>query len=324
MNLLVTGGAGFIGSEFVRSALNGNFKEFGLEISKIRVLDALTYAGNLANLEDISNDNRYEFVQGNICDQSLVSDLTKDIDCILNFAAESHVDRSILNSNLFLESNLLGLNTLLNATLQNGVKKFVQISTDEVYGSISIGSWDESSPLLPNSPYSASKASGELLIRSYINTYGLNAIITRCSNNYGPFQNIEKLIPLVITNLLQEKKVPVYGDGRNVREWIHVSDHVRAIAFLMLYGTNGETYNIGSGNEMENIELVNLILEKFGRDSKSIEFVKDRPGHDQRYSVKSKKINDLGFNLKTNFPDGLSETINWYKNNKIWWEIKRF
>ena len=323
MNLLVTGGAGFIGSEFVRSALNGNFKEFGIEISKIRVIDALTYAGNLDNLKSIASDDRFDFVHGNICDQSLVTKITQDIDCVINFAAESHVDRSILNSNLFLESNILGLNTLLNATLQNRVKKFVQISTDEVYGSISTGSWDEYSPLLPNSPYSASKASGELLLRSYINTYGINVITTRCSNNYGPFQNIEKLIPLVITNLLNGKKVPVYGDGKNVREWIHVSDHVRAVAFLLAHGTNGETYNIGSGNEIENIELVNLIIQLFGLDSKFVEFVKDRPGHDRRYSINSNKISKLGFKSLINFPDGLSETINWYKQNIEWWSSQK-
>jgi dTDP-glucose 4,6-dehydratase len=321
MNLLVTGGAGFIGSEFVRSALDGKFEEFELEISNITVLDALTYAGNLENLKPVSNDPRFQFVKGNICDQLLVNEITKDVDCIINFAAESHVDKSILNSNLFLESNLIGVNTLLNATLHNNVNKFVQISTDEVYGSITTGSWDENFPLLPNSPYSASKAGGELLIRSYINTYGLNAVITRCSNNYGPYQNIEKLIPLVITNLLQGKKVPVYGDGKNVREWIHVSDHVRAIAFLISNGRNGETYNIGSGNEIKNIELVNLILEKFGLDSTYIEFVSDRPGHDLRYSINSQKINNLGFKLSIDFVNGLSDTIDWYRNNTNWWKI---
>lgn len=321
MNLLVTGGAGFIGSEFVRSALDGKFEEFELEISNITVLDALTYAGNLENLKTVSNDPRFQFVKGNICDQLLVTEITKDVDCIINFAAESHVDKSILNSNLFLESNLIGVNILLNATLQNNVNKFVQISTDEVYGSITTGSWDENFPLLPNSPYSASKAGGELLIRSYIKTYGLNAVITRCSNNYGPYQNIEKLIPLVITNLLQGKKVPVYGDGKNVREWIHVSDHVRAIAFLISNGRNGETYNIGSGNEIKNIELVNLILEKFGLDSTYIEFVSDRPGHDLRYSINSQKINNLGFKSSIDFVNGLSDTIDWYRNNTNWWKI---
>lgn len=321
MNLLVTGGAGFIGSEFVRSALDGKFEEFELEISNITVLDALTYAGNLENLKPVSNDPRFQFVKGNICDQLLVNEITKDVDCIINFAAESHVDKSILNSNLFLESNLIGVNTLLNATLQNNVNKFVQISTDEVYGSITTGSWDENFPLLPNSPYSASKAAGELLIRSYINTYGLNAVITRCSNNYGPYQNIEKLIPLVITNLLRGKKVPVYGDGKNVREWIHVSDHVRAIAFLISNGRNGETYNIGSGNEIKNLELVNLILEKFGLDSTYIEFVSDRPGHDLRYSINSQKINNLGFKSSIDFANGLSDTIDWYRNNTKWWKI---
>jgi dTDP-glucose 4,6-dehydratase len=321
MNLLVTGGAGFIGSEFVRSALDGKFEEFELEISNITVLDALTYAGNLENLKPVSNDPRFQFVKGNICDQLLVNEITKDVDCIINFAAESHVDKSILNSNLFLESNLFGVNTLLNATLQNNVNKFVQISTDEVYGSITTGSWDENFPLLPNSPYSASKAGSELLIRSYINTYGLNAVITRCSNNYGPYQNIEKLIPLVITNLLQGEKVPVYGDGKNVREWIHVSDHARAIAFLISYGKNGETYNIGSGNEIKNIELVNLILEKFGLDSTYIEFVSDRPGHDLRYSINSQKINNLGFKSSIDFANGLSDTIDWYRNNTKWWKI---
>lgn len=320
MNLLVTGGAGFIGSEFVRSALGGKFEEFELEISNITVLDALTYAGNLENLQPVSNNPRFQFVKGNICDQLLVNEITKGIDCIINFAAESHVDKSILNSNLFLESNLIGVNTLLNATLQNNVNKFVQISTDEVYGSISTGSWDENFPLLPNSPYSASKAGSELLIRSYINTYGLNAVITRCSNNYGPYQNIEKLIPLVITNLLQGIKVPVYGDGKNIREWIHVSDHVRAIAFLISYGKNGETYNIGSGNEIKNIELVNLILEKFGLDSTYIEFVSDRPGHDLRYSINSQKISNLGFKSSIDFANGLSDTIDWYRKNTNWWK----
>ena len=315
MKLLVTGGAGFIGSNFVRKNINNpNFES-------ITVLDSLTYAGNLKNLSDVMNSNKFIFIQGDICDLEMVSGVTKGIDVIINFAAESHVDRSIINPSQFLKTNVLGTQNLLQAALINKVGRFVQISTDEVYGSIKEGSWTEDWPLSPNSPYSASKASADLLVLSYYKTFGLNVSITRCSNNYGPYQFPEKIIPLFVTNLLKNKKLPVYGNGKNIRDWIHVDDHCAGIEKTVQLGEPGEIYNFGGGNEITNIELANKILDCFHLSSDEIEYVQDRKGHDLRYSVSfDKALNKLGWKPTKDFTDGLLETIEWYKGNAKWWE----
>ena len=315
MRLLVTGGAGFIGSNFVRRIVDGTFSG----ISQVTVLDKLTYAGTLKNLEMLP-ENSFEFIRGDISDPGLVSDLVKRSDAIVNFAAESHVDRSITGARDFIETNILGVQNLLAAALTNEVKTFVQISTDEVYGTISKGSWDEDFPLLPNSPYSASKASADLICRSYYRTFGMDVRVTRCSNNYGPYQFPEKIIPLFITNLIEGKKVPLYGKGLNVRDWLHVDDHCQGIFAVLTSGKPGNIYNIGGGRELTNRELTDLILRKFARDESSIEYVADRLGHDLRYSVSHKKITrELGYQPKIQFEEGLEQTIEWYKNNESWW-----
>jgi len=315
MRLLVTGGAGFIGSNFVRRIIDGTFSG----ISQVTVLDKLTYAGTLKNLEMLPK-NSFVFVQGDISDPDLVNELCKKHDAIVNFAAESHVDRSITGSRDFVETNVLGVQNLLAAALINKVQTFVQISTDEVYGTISKGSWNEESPLLPNSPYSASKASADLICRSYHRTFGMDVRVTRCSNNYGPYQFPEKLIPLFITNLIENKKVPLYGNGLNVRDWLHVDDHCLGIFAVLTAGKPGNIYNIGGGRELTNRELTDLILRKFGRDESSIEYVADRLGHDLRYSVSHGKITqELGYQPKIRFEEGLEQTIEWYKNTESWW-----
>jgi len=315
MRLLVTGGAGFIGSNFVRRIIDGTFPGIG----HVTVLDKLTYAGTLKNLEMLPK-NSFEFIKGDISDSGLVDELSKRHDAIINFAAESHVDRSITGARDFIETNVLGVQNLLAAALTNEVKTFVQISTDEVYGTISKGSWSEEFPLLPNSPYSASKASADLICRSYHRTFGLDVRVTRCSNNYGPYQFPEKVIPLFITNLIENKKVPLYGEGLNIRDWLHVDDHCQGIFAVLTAGKPGNIYNIGGGRELTNKELTNLILEKFGRDESSIEYVADRLGHDLRYSVSHEKITqELGYQPKVRFEDGLEQTIEWYKNNESWW-----
>ena len=315
MRLLVTGGAGFIGSNFVRRIVDGTFSG----ISQVTVLDKLTYAGTLKSLEMLP-ENSFEFIRGDISDPGLVSDLVKKNDAIVNFAAESHVDRSITGARDFIETNVLGVQNLLAAALTNEVKTFVQISTDEVYGTISKGSWDEDFPLLPNSPYSASKASADLICRSYNRTFGMDVRVTRCSNNYGPYQFPEKIIPLFITNLIEDKKVPLYGKGLNVRDWLHVDDHCQGIFAVLTAGKPGNIYNIGGGRELTNRELTDLILRKFSRDDSSIEYVADRLGHDLRYSVSHEKITgELGYQPKIKFEEGLEQTIEWYKNNESWW-----
>ena len=318
MRILTTGGAGFIGSNFVRRIFDVTFSG----INSVVVLDKLTYAGELKNLELIANRNNYEFVQGDICDPVLVSQLVDSVDAVVNFAAESHVDRSILSASDFVATNVAGVQVLLDAIKTSGRKKrFLQVSTDEVYGSIESGSWDENFPLLPNSPYSATKAGGELLARAYGRTHGMDVVITRCSNNYGPYHFPEKLIPLFITNLLEGKKVPVYGNGENVRDWLHVDDHCRGIYQVLMNGRAGEVYNIGGGRELSNNEITDLILSAMGADSSSIEYVEDRKGHDLRYSVDWTKINkELGYEPQVKFEDGLRETIDWYRNNRDWWE----
>lgn len=315
MNILVTGGCGFIGSNFIRYFLREH------PSTKIFNLDKLTYAGNPANLRDVESDARYKFVYGDICDAMLVKDLLKKeyIQTIVHFAAESHVDRSITDASDFIRTNVLGTFTLLDAALSESVDRFIHISTDEVYGSVDTGSFKESDPLHPSSPYSSSKAASDLIARSYFITYGLPVIITRCTNNYGPYQYPEKFIPLFITNLLEGKKVPVYGSGTNVRDWIHVLDHCRAIDCVLQSGNPGEIYNIGGDNERSNLEITHKILNSLNKDDSWIEYVKDRPGHDFRYSLDSSKLKSLGWNLESSFEEGLCETIEWYKSNMWWW-----
>ena len=317
MRLLVTGGAGFIGSNFVRRIADGTYSG----ISSVIVLDKLTYAGLRINLAEAETFPGYRFVEGDICDSELVASLISEVDAVINFAAESHVDRSISGSTDFVQTNIVGVQILLDAIKNSGRKiRFLQVSTDEVYGSIKAGSWTEESPLLPNSPYSASKAGGELLARAYQRTHGLDVLITRCSNNYGPNHFPEKLIPLFITNLIVGKKVPVYGDGKNVRDWLHVDDHCQGIFKALQNGSAGEVYNIGGGQELSNLEITDLILKSMGADSSFIEYVEDRKGHDFRYSVNCEKAKkELGYAPKIDFSAGLSETIDWYKNNEKWW-----
>ena len=318
MRLLVTGGAGFIGSNFIRRVYDGTFEG----ISSVVVVDKLTYAGVQENLNPVSADPGHRFIQGDICDSTLIKSLIPEVDAVVNFAAESHVDRSIVSASDFVETNVAGVQVLLDSIKESGRKiRLLQVSTDEVYGSIESGSWDENCPLLPNSPYSASKAGGELLARAYHRTHGLDVVITRCSNNYGPHHFPEKLIPLFITNLLEGKKVPVYGNGKNVRDWLHVDDHCSAIHQVLINGTSGEVYNIGGGRELTNLEITHLILEAMGANESSIEYVEDRKGHDLRYSVDWTKINkELGYEPQVKFEDGLRETIDWYRNNRAWWE----
>jgi len=316
MKVLVTGGAGFIGSNYVRRVVDGSLDA----ISEITVLDKLTYAGTLTNLQSLPKDS-FEFIHGDICDSELISKIIPRFDAVINFAAESHVDRSIAGSREFVQTNVLGVQNLLDAAKNAGIQRFVHISTDEVYGTIPEGSWPETDPLLPNSPYAASKAAADLLVRSYHQTHGMDVRITRCSNNYGPHQFPEKVIPLFVTNLLEGKKVPVYGNGANVRDWLHVDDHCRGIHAVLVKGTAGEIYNIGGGLELTNMELTHKILEAFGKDSDSIDYVEDRKGHDLRYSVDWSKINrELGYEPIVKFEQGLSETIDWYRENEAWWK----
>ena len=317
MRLLVTGGAGFIGSNFVRRIADGTYSG----ISSLIVLDKLTYAGLQINLASAEGFSGYRFVEGDICDPSTVGPLIDEVDAVINFAAESHVDRSISGSTDFVQTNIVGVQVLLDAIKSSGRKiRFLQVSTDEVYGSIKTGSWTEESPLLPNSPYSASKAGGEFLARAYHRTHGLDILITRCSNNYGPHHFPEKLIPLFITNLIDGKKVPVYGDGKNVRDWLHVDDHCQGIFKALKIGRPGEVYNIGGGQELSNLEITELILKSMGANSDSMEYVEDRKGHDFRYSVNCEKAKkELSYEPKIDFSTGLLETIDWYKNNEKWW-----
>ena len=318
MRLLVTGAAGFIGSNFVRMISSGALQG----ISSVIVLDKLTYAGVKENLSSVENLSRYQFFQGDICDPKQVSELISEVDGVVNFAAESHVDRSISGASDFVQTNIVGVQVMLDAIKDSGRDlRFLQVSTDEVYGSIEKGSWTEEWPLLPNSPYAASKASGELLARSYNRTHGMNVVITRCSNNYGTYHFPEKLIPLFITNLLEGKKVPVYGTGKNVRDWLHVDDHCRGIYKVLMNGRSGEVYNIGGGRELTNLEITGVILHAMGADESSIQYVEDRKGHDLRYSVDWSKINqELGYEPQIKFEDGLRETIQWYRDNEAWWK----
>jgi len=317
--VLVTGGAGFIGSNFVRRTLEDAYP--GLEGAEVIVYDALTYAGNLANLAPVAESPRYSFVHGDIRDEQLLDDVLPGIDTIVHFAAESHVDRSVRGAGAFVETNVVGTQRLLDAALRARVGRFVHVSTDEVYGSIAEGSWDEDEPLLPNSPYSASKAGSDLLVRSFYRTHGMNVSTTRCSNNYGPYHFPEKLIPLFVTNLIDGLHVPLYGTGENVRDWLHVDDHTRGIAMVVTRGRAGEIYNIGGGTELSNRELTGMLLEATGRDWSYVDHVEDRLGHDLRYSVSIDKIRaELGYEPQVDFASGLASVVEWYREHRDWWE----
>ena len=319
MRLLVTGGAGFIGSHFVRSALSAGYP--GLEGAEVVVLDALTYAGNRENLAPVADSPRLRFVEGDILDAELVDSLVGEVDAVVHFAAESHVDRSITGARDFVMTNVVGTQTLLDAALRRGLGRFVHVSTDEVYGSIESGSWPETHPLEPNSPYAASKASSDLIARAYARTHHLDVLVTRCSNNYGPYQFPEKIIPLFVTNLIDGATVPLYGDGLNVRDWLHVDDHCRGIALVLAGGRGGEVYNIGGGTELTNRELTELLLEKTGTGWDRVVPVEDRKGHDRRYSVDITKISEqLGYQPLVPFGAGLADTVAWYRDNRAWWE----
>lgn len=319
MKILVTGGAGFIGSSFVRMLLQDRLP--GLEGAAVTVLDALTYSGNPANLAPVAEHPHYAFVHGDIRDTGLLDRILPGHDAIVHCAAESHVDRSVRDSSVFVETNVVGTQRLLDAALRHGIRRVVHVSTDEVYGSIETGSWDERQPLEPNSPYAASKAGSDLLARSYHRTHGLDVRITRGSNTYGPYQFPEKLIPLFVTNLIDDESVPLYGDGRNVRDWLHVDDHCRALALVLTGGRPGEVYNIGGGHELTNRRLTELLLAATGRDESAIELVTDRKGHDLRYSVDTTKLADeLGYAPQVPFEQGLAEVIEWYREHRSWWE----
>lgn len=317
MRILVTGGAGFIGSHYVRSLLLGSYP--GYEDARVVVLDKLTYAGNLGNLAPLAGHLGYTFVQGDITDQRLLREVVPGCDVIVNFAAETHVDRSIAGAGDFVTTNVLGTQRLLQAALEGGVRTVVQVSTDEVYGSIAQGSWSESAPLFPNSPYSAAKAGGDLICRAYHRTHGLDVRVTRCCNNYGPYQYPEKLIPLFATNLLDGGKVPLYGDGLNVREWLHVDDHCRAIQIVLEKGSPGEVYNIGGGVELTNRELTGWLLAAVGAGWEAVEHVPDRLGHDRRYSLDCGKIQAIGYEPRVDFSEGLAEVVRWYRDHQDWW-----
>jgi len=315
MKILITGGAGFIGSNFIHYLLE-NYDD------QIINIDKLTYAGNLDNLRNISSAKNHKFYQGDIISKDFIEEVfDKSVDYVVNFAAETHVDRSIDNSNKFIKTNVEGTQVLLDRALECDIKNFVQISTDEVYGSIKKGKFNENNMLNPNNPYAASKAGADFLVKSYNNTYNLPVNITRSSNNYGPYQYPEKLIPLFITNIMQDKKLPLYGDGKNIRDWIYVKDNCRAIDLIMRKGKNGEIYNIGANNEKTNLEITKAILKIMNKDESMIRYVKDRPGHDYRYALNNEKIkSELEWQPRISFNKGLIKTIKWYQNNKKWWK----
>jgi len=317
MKILVTGGAGFIGSNFIRYLVE-KYKDY-----QVFNLDKLTYAGNLENLREVEDTPNYEFIKGDIGDAKLVEEiLQRGIEVIISFAAESHVDRSIEDPQIFIKTNVLGTQTLLEVGRRQGISRFIQISTDEVYGSLgATGYFTESTPLAPNSPYSASKAGADLLVRAYCKSFNFPAIISRCSNNYGPYQFPEKLIPLVITNALEGRELPIYGDGLNIRDWIYVDDHSRALDLVLHQGREGEVYNIGGENEWTNLDIVELIVKELGKPESLITFVRDRPGHDRRYAIDPGKLREeLGWEPQTSFQEGLQKTVRWYLDNRGWWE----
>ena len=319
MRILVTGGAGFIGSQFVRATLRGDLPSG--PGTRVTVLDNLTYSGNEANLADVAGHPDLTFVHGDIRDRSVVDEVTAGQDAVVHFAAESHVDRSIVDATPFVTTNVLGTQVLLDAALRHRVGRFAHVSTDEVYGSVAEGSWTESSPLAPNSPYAASKASSDLMVLACHRTHGLDVTVTRCSNNYGPYHFPEKMIPLFVTNLLDGRKVPLYGDGRNVRDWLHVADHCRGIDLVLRRGRPGEVYHVGGGTEMSNRELTGRLLAACGADWDRVEQVPDRKGHDLRYSLDIGKIREeLGYVPQVGFDEGLAATVAWYRANRDWWE----
>ena len=322
MKILVTGGAGFIGSHYVRALLRGDYP--GFEHAHVTVLDKLTYAGNQANLEPAATSPGFSFIRGDICDAALLAAVVPGHDAVINFAAETHVDRSIAGGAEFAAANVMGVQALLQACLDADIARFVQVSTDEVYGSVDHGSWQEDAPLAPNSPYAAAKAGGDLLVRAYARTYGLNVSITRCCNNYGPYQHPEKVIPLFITNLLDGRKVPLYGDGQNVRGWVHVDDHCRGIQLVLERGEPGRVYHINGDAELTNNELTRALLECCGADWEMVAHVEDRKGHDRRYSLDDSLLRSVGFAPRIPFSRGLADTVRWYERNRSWWEpLKR-
>jgi len=315
VKILVTGGAGFIGSHFIRKLLSVK------EVQEVLVLDNLTYAGRIENLFEFEEDARFSFVKGDIRDSKIIDELIKEKNFIVNFAAESHVDRSIADSSNFVSTNIVGTHTLLEAVKKRTGIRYLQVSTDEVYGSIPIGHWTEDSPLLPNSPYSASKASADLLVRAFNVTYGVDTVITRCSNNFGSHQYPEKLIPLSIIKLIKGKKIQIYGNGLNVRDWLHVTDHCEGIYLALIKGKSGSVYNFGANAEKTNSEITDLILDQMGFNQSNMEFVRDRLGHDLRYAVSFDKARfELGFEPRIPFEVGMKETIEWYVNNEAWWK----
>jgi dTDP-glucose 4,6-dehydratase len=312
--VLVTGGAGFIGSNFVRHLLQ-KYQNY-----EVVVLDKLTYAGNLDNLRDIKDNPRYEFVHGDICDVETVGKVVEGLWAIVNFAAETHVDRSLLEPGAFINTDVYGTYVLLEAVKKAGVERFVQISTDEVYGSVEEGSSVEGDPVEPRSPYAASKAAGDLMVNAYRTSFGLPTIITRASNNFGPYQYPEKVLPLFVTNALEDKPLPLYGDGLNIRDWLYVLDHCEGIDCVLHEGRVGEVYNIGGGNERTNIEITELILERLGKPRSLIKYVADRPGHDRRYSLDCSKLRELGWQPRHDFQQAMHETVQWYVANEWWWK----
>lgn len=321
MRILVTGAAGFIGSHYVRSMLSGRYP--GFEDARVTVLDKLTYAGNRSSLPE--RDPRLDFVRGDICDLQLLLDVLPGHDAVVHFAAESHVDRSLESAGEFFRTNVVGTQNVLEACLRTGVERVVHVSTDEVYGSIAEGSWTETEPLLPNSPYAASKASSDLVARTYWRTHGLDLSVTRCSNNYGPYQLPEKLIPLFVTNLLEGRELPLYGDGHQMREWLHVDDHCRAIQLVLTKGGAGEIYNVGGGNELSNRHMTECLLDLCGADWSAVRRVPDRKGHDLRYSVNETKIREeLGYEPQIPFARGIADTVAWYRDNSDWWKAARY
>ncbi|MEV4456875.1 dTDP-glucose 4,6-dehydratase [Microbispora sp. NPDC049633] len=319
MKLLVTGGAGFIGSHYVRTVLTGGYPAFAG--ASVTVLDRLTYAGSLANLVPV--EGRYDFVHGDVCDADLLGQVVPGHDVVIHFAAESHVDRSIDGAADFVRTNVLGTQTVMDACLAAGVRRVVHVSTDEVYGSIETGSWDESAPLAPRSPYAASKAGGDVIARAYAVTHGLPVSVTRCGNNYGPYQYPEKVVPLFITNLIEGRPVPLYGDGGNVRDWIHVADHCRAIQLVAEVGGPGEIYHVAGTAELTNLELTRRLLDLLGASPDLVRRVEDRKGHDRRYSLDDRKLRALGYAPQVSFDDGLEATVRWYADNPSWWKPLR-
>jgi len=313
MKILITGGCGFIGSNFIHYFLKKHPED------SLVNLDNLSYAGNLENLRDIENNPNYCFIKGDICDKKVVEEAMRNCEALVNFAAESHVDRSIKEAKPFIQTNVVGVFTLLEVARKSGISRFIQVGTDESYGSIKRGSFSEESPLQPNSPYAATKAAADLLVRSYFITYRLPVMITRSSNNFGPYQYPEKLIPLFITNLMENKKVPLYGRGKNIRDWLYVEDNCKAIDLILIKGKLGEIYNISGGNERTNLTITEAILKNMHQGKEMIELVKDRPGHDFRYSLNNRKIRKLGWKPEVNFEEGLEKTIRWYQKNDAWW-----